>query len=75
MYFCGLKQGCKMKEPKLDTEFGWSVFKGMFILLIFTNLLWAGLFSYYVHKSVADVSSSTEVWQEGTNNNQSVTNG
>lgn len=64
-----------MKEPKLDTEFGWSVFKGMFILLIFTNMLWAGLFSYYVHKSITDVSPSIEMTQDGQDNNQSITNG
>lgn len=62
-----------MKEPKLNTEFGWCVFKGMFLLLIFTNLLWAGAFAYYVHKSVG--STTAEMWQDGTNNNQSITNG
>lgn len=62
-----------MKEPKLNTEFGWCVFKGMFLLLIFTNLLWAGAFAYYVHKSVGDTTA--EMWQEGHNNNQSITNG
>ena len=63
----------KMKEPKLDTEFGWSVFKGMFILLIFTNLLWAGIHFSYVYRSFN--GTSMEVMQDGTNNNQSVTNG
>lgn len=64
-----------MKEPKLDTEFGWSVFKGMFILLIFTNLLWACFTVYYVHKSIADVTPSIEMTQDGQDNNQSITNG
>ena len=62
-----------MKEPKLNTEFGWCVFKGMFLLLIFTNLLWAGAFAYYMNKSITQ--STTEMWQDGSNNNQSVTNG
>ena len=64
-----------MKTPKLDIEFGWSVFKCMFILLIFTNLLWAGIYSYTLHKTSSDTMSSTEVWQDGTNNKQSVING
>lgn len=64
-----------MKEPKLDTEFGWSVFKGMFILLIFTNMLWAGFTAYLLHKSSANTTVSTEMIQDGTNNNQSMTNG
>ena len=64
-----------MKEPKLDTEFEWSVFKGMFILLIFTNMLWCGILGYYVHKSIADVSHNIEMTQDGQDNNQSITNG
>lgn len=64
-----------MKEPRLNTEFGWSVFKGMFILLIFTNLVWASLFSYYVHKSITDISPNIEMTQDGQDNNQSITNG
>jgi len=63
----------KMKTPKLDIEFGWSVFKGMFLLLIFTNLLWAGIHFTYVYKSFN--GTAMEVMQDGTNNNQSVKNG
>lgn len=62
-----------MTEPKLNTEFGWCVFKGMFILLVFTNLLWAGIHFSYVYRSFN--GTSMEVMQDGTNNNQSVTNG
>lgn len=67
----------KITEPKLNTEFGWCVFKGMFILLVFTNLLWACIHFGYVYKSFNGTSSSMEVWQDGTNNNntQSMTNG
>lgn len=64
-----------MKKPKLDTEFGWCVFKGMFMLLIFTNLMWACFTIYYVHKSITDVSPSIEMTQDGQDNNQSITNG
>lgn len=71
----GNTRGNKMKEPKLDTEFGWSVFKGMFILLIFTNLLWACIHFGYVYKSFNGTTASTEMWQDGANNNQSITNG
>ena len=65
----------KMTEPKLNTEFGWCVFKYMFILLIFTNLLWAGIYSYTLHKASSDTITSTEMLQDGTNNTQSITNG
>lgn len=65
----------KTKRVNLDTEFGWCVFKGMFILLVFTNLLWACIHFCYVYKSFNATSASTEMWQDGTNNNQSITNG
>lgn len=65
----------KMKEPKLNTEFGWCVFKYMFILLIFTNLLWAGIYTYTLHKASSDTITTTEMWQDGSNNKQSITNG
>lgn len=67
----------KIKHVNLDTEFGWCVFKGMFVLLIFTNLLWACIHFSYVYKSFNGTSSSMEVWQDGSNNNntQSMTNG
>ena len=66
-----------MKQPNLNTDFGWCVFKYMFIALLATNLLWAGIFTYYVHKSVGDIHTTADVWQEGesNNNNQSITNG
>lgn len=70
-----IKKWNKPKEPKLDTEFGWCVFKGMFILLIFTNLLWGVFTTYLLYKSSANATVTTEMAQDGTNNNQSVTNG
>ena len=63
----------KKKQPVLNIEMGWSIFKCMFALLIFTNLLWAGIFTYYMHKSIT--GDTTEMWQDGSNNNQSITNG
>ena len=62
-----------MKKPTLSTDFGWCVFKYMFIALLATNLMWAGFTIYYIHKSVGD--TTTEMWQDGQNNNQSVVNG
>ena len=62
-----------MKKPKLNTDFGWCVFVGMFILLIFTNLIWVSVHLSYVHRSFN--GTSMEVVQDGANNNQSVTNG
>ena len=62
-----------MEKPNLNTDFGWCVFKYMFIALLATNLLWAGIFTYYVHKSVGD--SNIEMTQDGQQNNQSITNG
>lgn len=65
-----------MKQPKsLNTEFGWCVFKYMFIALLATNLLWAVIHFGYVYKSFNATSASTEMWQDGANNNQSITNG
>ena len=63
----------KKKQPKLNVEMGWSIFKCMFALLIFTNLVWAGIFTYYVTQSFN--GTSMEVMQDGSNNNQSVKNG
>ena len=66
----------KIIEPKLDTEFGWCVFKGMFILLIFTNLLWACIHFSYVYKSFNGTSITADMIQtENNNTNQSITNG
>lgn len=62
-----------MKVPKLDGEMTWSIFKCMFTLCLIAFLLLGGLFGYYVHKSFN--GTSMEVMQDGTNNNQSVTNG
>lgn len=64
-----------MKEPKLTTDFGWCVFVCMFVLLIFTNLIWVGFTSYLLHKSSANTTVTTEMTQDGSNNNQSITNG
>lgn len=65
----------KTKEPNLNTDFGWCVFKYMFIALLATNLLWAGFTVYLISKTSTDTTVTTEMTQDGTNNNQSITNG
>ena len=62
-----------MKTPHLPTEMFFSMFKWFLVIFIITNLIWAGLFVHYMNKSIT--SSTTEMWQDGANNNQSITNG
>lgn len=70
-----MRQATKANKPELNIEALWSIFKCMFFLLIFTNLVWLGLFTYYVHKSITEVNPSIEMTQDGQDNNQSITNG
>ncbi len=62
-----------MKTPNIAVEVFLSLVKWFLIFVVINNLLWAGIFTYYVHKSVGD--TTTEMWQEGQHNNQSVVNG
>ena len=65
-----------MKKPNLNIEMGWSIFKCMFVLLIFTNLLWAAVHFGYINKSFGgsyDIAMSQNT--NGDNNNQSMING
>lgn len=65
-----------MKKPNLNVENGWLIFKYMFILLIFTNLLWAGIHFGYINKSFGgsyDIAMTQD--SSGSNNNQSMNNG
>jgi len=64
-----------MKEPTLDTEFGWSVFKVMAAILVFVILVFGGLLVYYIHKTTTPTTHSIEMIQDGQDNNQSLTNG
>lgn len=50
-----------------------SLVKWFLIVLIINNLIWAGVHYGYFAKSFN--GTSMEVLQDGTNNNQSVTNG
>ena len=66
-----------MKTPNVAVEVFLSLVKWFLIFIVINNLIWAGIYSYTLHKSSSDTMSSTEVWQDGTinNNNQSITNG
>lgn len=69
-------KGNEMKEPNLPVETFWSVFKGMFALLIFTNLLWACIHFGYVYKSFSGTGITADMNQyENTYTNQTITNG
>lgn len=61
------------KEPNIAVEVFLSLVKRFLVFVIINNIIWAGIFTYYVHKSVGDTTA--EMWQEGHNNNQSITNG
>lgn len=62
-----------MKEPNMIGEIFLSLVKWFLIILIINNLIWAGVHYGYFAKSFS--GTSMEVMQDGTNNNQSVTNG
>lgn len=64
-----------MKEPNIKKEMIWSIFKCMFGLCMALSIGVCSLFAYYMHRSFNSTLSNMEVWQDGTNNNQSVTNG
>ena len=64
-----------MKEPNIKKEMIWSIFKCMFGLCMALSIGVCGLFAYYMHRSFNSTLSNMEVWQDGTNNKQSVTNG
>lgn len=64
-----------MKTPNIAVEVFLSLVKWFLIFIVINNLIWAGIYSYTLHKSSSDTMSSTEVWQDGTNNKQSVING
>lgn len=61
------------KQPNIAVEVFLSLVKWFLVILIINNLIWAGIFTHYLNKSIT--SSTTEMWQDGTNNNQSITNG
>ena len=63
------------KQPNIAVEVFLSLVKWFLVILIINNLIWAGVYSYTLSKASADTTTTTEMWQDGTNNNQSMTNG
>lgn len=63
----------KMKEPNIAVEVFLSLVKYFLVFVVLNNLIWAGIFTHYVHKSFN--GTAMEVLQDGTNNRQNVKNG
>lgn len=64
-----------MKQPNVAVEVFLSLVKYFLIFVVINNLIWAGIYSYTLHKASSDTITSTEMWQDGSNNKQSITNG
>lgn len=62
-----------MKEPNIAVEVFLSLVKYFLLFVLINNIIWATIHFGYVYKSFN--GTSMEVMQDGTNNNQSVTNG
>lgn len=62
-----------METPNVAVQVFLSLVKWFLIILIVNNLIWAGVHFGYVSKSFG--GTHMEVQQDGTNNNQSITNG
>lgn len=63
------------KQPNIAVEVFLSLVKWFLVILIINNLIWAGVYSYTLSKTSTDTTVTTEMTQDGTNNNQSITNG
>ena len=68
-------KGNKMKQPNVAVEVFLSLVKWFLIFIVINNLIWAGIYSYTLHKASSDTMTTTEMWQDGSNNKQSITNG
>lgn len=62
-------------SPNMAVETFLSLCKWFLLIIIAINVIWAVVFMRYVDKSFNGTTQSTEMWQDGTNNNQSITNG
>jgi len=62
-----------MKQPNVAVEVFLSLVKYFLLFVVINNIIWAGIFTYYLNKSVSD--SNIEMVQDGQQNNQSITNG
>lgn len=61
------------KKPNVAVEVFLSLVNKFLIFVVINNLIWATIFTHYVYKSFN--GTSAEMWQDGTNNNQSINNG
>ena len=64
-----------MKQPNIAIEVFLSLVKWFLLFVIANNLIWAGIYTYTLHKASSDTMTTTEMWQDGSNNKQSITNG
>lgn len=60
-------------SPNIAVETFLSLCKWFLIILIINNLIWAGIHFGYIYKSFN--GTSVEMYQDGEQNNQSMTNG
>lgn len=63
----------KKASPNVAVETFLALVKYFLYIIIAINLIWATIFTVYIHKSFN--GTSVEMQQDGTNNNQSMTNG
>lgn len=71
-----LPDGVKIeKTPNIAVETFLSLVKYFLIIIVIINAIWAGIFIYTLSKASVDTTNTTEMWQDGTNNKQSITNG
>ena len=61
------------KQPNIAVEVFLSLVKWFLIFIVINNLIWAGIYSYTLHKASSDIITSAEMLQDGANNNQRVT--
>lgn len=67
------KSKAVVETPNVAVEVFLSLVKWFLIFIVINNLVWAGVHYGYFSKSFS--GTAMEVMQDGTNNNQSVTNG
>ena len=65
----------KEKKPNIAVETFLSLVKYFLVIIVIINVIWAGIFIYTLSKASVDTTNTTEMWQDGTNNKQSITNG
>lgn len=54
----------KKKEPNLNVELFWSVFKVMSALIVFVIIVFGGLLLHYINKTTTPTTHSIEMTQD-----------